>query len=327
MKGTHRVVVEAKGTRYELYIKHKFSLIMGDSGAGKSALCNFIGTGRAFAESGGVNIRTDLNPFSLNSVYELENLLKEGFNLIFIDESVVDSTFKGGMISHFGELAKKADAYFVFMSRHIEHFAFAPINVDACYNLIWEKHKKSTRVVMDNLYEWNDDSPMAPDVFIIEDSKVGYMFYKQTSRHKNECLSAYGNSNVTSIVEDAVQKGAKSIFVIADGCGFGVYFDALLRLKKVAKRQHNVDIRLFLPPSFEYLVLKSGIFRYEEDKLINTQNYALIEKYMGWEVYYTEELIKASGGEYRKNGRSLPTFFRDWRNVNKMYDTIKEIKR
>ena len=79
--------------------------------------------------------------------------------------------------------------------------------------------------------------------------------------------------------------------------------------------------------SILYSSLESLSIKYNEDRLINTQDYAKIEDYMGWEAFYTDELIKASDGMYKKNGKKLPEFFRDRRNVDKVYNTIKEIKR
>lgn len=327
MKGTHKVVVTYGKVTFELYIKHKFSVFIDYSGTGKTALCEYIGKGRDDVESGDVVIKTDLNPFSIDSIYELQGALGQGFNLIFIDETVVDRTFNGGASTYFGGIVKGSDAYFVFMSRRKVSFPFAPINVDACYRLVWEKHKNFTKVRMDNLYEWHDDAPMSPDTLVIEDSKVGYMFYAETLKGEHKFVSAHGNSNVVKVAESILESGAKSIFIIADGCGFGVYFDSLLRFRDYAKRQYNTDVRLFIPPSFEYLVLKSKIFKYDEDRLVNTQDYAKIEDYMGWEAFYTDELVDASKGSYRKNGTTLPAFLRNKRNSDKVYDAIHEIKR
>lgn len=168
---------------------------------------------------------------------------------------------------------------------------------------------------------------MKPDIFVIEDSKVGYIFYKKTLKEEHECISARGNTNIINTVRRVAEEGAKYIFVIADGCGYGAYFADLLNLRDSAEKELGAELRLFLPPSFEYLVLKSGIFKYNEDRLVNTQDYAKIEDYVGWEAFYTDELVDAYKGSYRKNGTTLPAFLRNKRNSDKVYDAIHEIKR
>ena len=327
MKGTHSFILETSKIRYELEIKHKFSIFKGESGSGKTALCQKILKRKKDSElATGVRIRTDLKYMVLTDETLVGKYLEQGYNLFFIDEDVVEEICKGNAGATFGQAVKGSSAYFVFMSRNASLSA-VPINVDACYKLV-EEYRGGKKVVhMENMYVWNDDEPLKPDTFVIEDSKVGYIFYKKTLKEEHECISAQGNTNIINTVRRVAEEGAKYIFVIADGCGYGAYFADLLNLRDSAEKELGAELRLFLPPSFEYLVLKSGIFKYNEDRLANTQDYAKIEDYMGWEAFYTDDLIKASGEMYKKNGKKLPEFFRDRRNVDKVYNTIKEIKR
>lgn len=321
MKGTHRVVVETPRVRYELEIKHKFSIILGDSGSGKSLLCSLLAKG--CSKQPGMSFRSDLKAIALNRLDVLENDLSNGYNLFFVDEDVVVDICRGDSGEYFGRLVKGTSAYFVFMSRN-ESLSAVPLNVDACYSLVHQRRGGKNVLIMDRLYNWKNDVPLKPDLVIVEDSKVGFAFYNETLG--NICESARGNSNVIETVKSKIKHGEKNIFVIADGCGFGTYFYTLLRLKKFSFSADGVELRLFLPPSFEYIILCSNIFKVNPDILNNTQNYAKIEKYMGWEAFYTDYLVHVSKGAYRKNGKKLPKFLKDSRNIRKIYDFIHEIE-
>lgn len=42
MKSTHRIAVGTREMQYEFSIRHKFSIILGDSGSGKTMLCELV---------------------------------------------------------------------------------------------------------------------------------------------------------------------------------------------------------------------------------------------------------------------------------------------
>ena len=124
-------------------------------------------------------------------------------------------------------------------------------------------------------------------------------------------------------------KGNKFIFVIADGCGFGVFFEELRELQEDAIKNHGAVVRYFFQPSFEYLVIKSEIFKVNLDVVNNTQDYADIEVFLGWEKFYTEYLervLSELGMKYSKGGKALPDYLRNRRNQNKIYDVVNEIE-
>lgn len=157
MKGTHSFILETSKIRYELEIKHKFSIFKGASGSGKTALCQQILKRKKDSEKAtGVRIRTDLKYVVLTDDTLLGVYLEQGYNLFFIDEDVVDEICRGDAGATFGQAVKGSSAYFVFMSRNASLSA-VPINVDACYKLV-EEYRGGKKVVhMENMYVWNDD--------------------------------------------------------------------------------------------------------------------------------------------------------------------------
>ena len=91
--------------------------------------------------------------------------------------------------------------------------------------------------------------------------------------------------------------------VIADGAAFGSLIESCL---SSFRAQTNRRISLWMPESFEYLILKSGVLRNEEliSILNNVSQYVESEKYESWENFFTELLITltADGVErYSKN--------------------------
>lgn len=66
--------------------------------------------------------------------------------------------------------------------------------------------------------------------------------------------------------------------------------------------QFNRRISLWLPESFEYLILKSGVIKYEnlDDILENTSKYVECEKYVSWERFFTDMLIDATRNKREK---------------------------
>lgn len=326
MKGTHRIAVGTREMQYEFSIRHKFSIILGDSGSGKTMLCELIHPGTDKLDEG-VYFKSDLKAVELERISDIPNRIKEGYNLFFVDERMTNEVCRGDAGAYFGSIVKGTSAYFIFMTRQSSLSAI-PFNVDAVYRIEWRKKGKALFGTLKNEYNWSNDVPICPERAIIEDSKAGFTFYKKLlcDEEGKICISAKGNSNIVNEVTKALADGYKKIFVVADGCGFGVYFNKLLKIQKNEEKMNGAEVRLFMPPSFEYLILDSGIFKFDVDKLINTQDYARIEKYMGWEAYYTDQLIECSGGAYSKGGKSLPKFLRNKQNMHKMKTVIAELE-
>lgn len=321
MKGTHSVTVITPELRYEFKIKHKFTTVFGDSGSGKSYLCHLLRKGCDDLDQE-VRYMSNLKARALRSEGDLDSLLERGYNLILIDEGVISRICLKGRGLKFASKLKGTKAYFIIMSR-FKFFSAVPFDVGACFRIETKKRKGKFIKTFVNMYEWKNDKPVEPDKVIIEDSKVGFMFYDKLL--PNTCVSAHGNGNIINMVKNDIKSGVKYIFVIADGCAFGAYFEELLKIKNNRERKYNVELRLFIPPSFEYLILKSGIFKVDNDFLDNPQDHAPIEKYMSWEAFYTKYLEFCSQDQYSKNSSKLPMFLRNKRNIKLVVEVIYEL--
>ena len=123
-------------------------------------------------------------------------------------------------------------------------------------------------------------------------------------------MSAEGKSNIYSMVRESSEN---DILVIADGAAFGpemAYVTSLARFK---------NVRLFLPESFEWLVLNSSLFNdaRTRDILLNPADYIESADFFSWEQFFTKELIEVTATRIWRTGRKasiLPIFSRRrWR--------------
>ncbi len=96
------------------------------------------------------------------------------------------------------------------------------------------------------------------------------------------------------------RSGRKNILVVADGAAFGPEMERALSLKKAK------NVVYFLPESFEWILLKSGLVEEKDikDILENPSKFIESEKYFSWERFFTALLIektKNSPFEYSKH--------------------------
>lgn len=121
---------------------------------------------------------------------------------------------------------------------------------------------------------------------ITEDSNSGYQFFDHVCREKHlRCETMNGKSNVFHYLRE--HKNEK-ILVIADGAAFGSEIDRVLRLIEGCK-----NMALYLPESFEWLILSAGILKnnHVTEILDAPYDYVDSEAFFSWERFFTAVLI------------------------------------
>ena len=124
-----------------------------------------------------------------------------------------------------------------------------------------------------------------PDKIIVEDSNSGYQFFSELCKKENiKCETAAGKANLYRYIRDSEEN---VILVVADGAAFGPEMERALSLRKAK------NVVYFLPESFEWLILNSGIIRENELKgiLDNPSDFIESERYFSWERFFTSLLI------------------------------------
>lgn len=145
----------------------------------------------------------------------------------------------------------------------------------------------------------------------MEDSKAGYRFFSDIfSRYNIPCISAQGKSN---IYPELLRQEYSTALVIADGAAFGSEIERVLSLEKVKDKKRI----LYLPESFEWMILKSGILKENEiqEILEAPYNYIESENFFSWERFFTSLLENKTRGTYLRYDKT---------SLNKSYVNPKE---
>jgi len=275
MKG--RIKFSAKNVyiRFQFVLERNVTIITGDSGTGKTKLINMV---RQYAELGkksGVSLSCDKECIVLEGK-AWENILSYTHDsVVFIEES---SSF---LTSHeFAKAIQDNDNYYVIVSR--EPLPQIPYAVSSIKQII----KKGKNPKIDNIYKKISTKKISEfpyDVVIVEDSKAGYQFFCEVTKDLSvECVSANGKSNILSVLK---QYKGKKVLVIADAAAFGPEIREVDNYRKMVSDK----IDLFLPESFEWLLLNSEVFigdRNVKAILEEPIDYIESSQYFSWEKFF-----------------------------------------
>lgn len=293
MRGSYRVIVQNAKVRYDFEIRRNLTVIRGNSATGKTTLIEMI---REYYEDG-ISSGVELSCAKTCAVLSgkdwkpVLDTMRE--RIVFIDEG---NSFV--YTKEFARAVGQSDNYYVIVTR--EGLENLPYSVEEIYG-IRESGKyatlKQTYNELYHIYEKQGLSgKIAPTKVIVEDSNAGFDFYKGISVGANwSVVSANGKSNIFAEVVQNINE--KKILVIADGAAFGPEMN---RMEKIIQEWENVA--LYLPESFEWIILKSGVSDDGEVREIlkAPQNYIDSGKYFSWERYFTALLIEKTKDSYFK---------------------------
>ena len=126
MKGSHRVIIEAKRVKYDFTLTRNITILTGDSASGKTVLIDYIRDYRRYGSESGVMVSCDRECRTLdNEDWEMQ-LKRITNSIIFIDEGNRFVTSK-----EFAKLALESDNYFVLATR--EKMPMLPYSVQEIY--------------------------------------------------------------------------------------------------------------------------------------------------------------------------------------------------
>ena len=286
MYGIHHVIVQNGNLKYEFDIRRNITILKGDSASGKTTLVEMIQEYLIDGIDSGVSLSCDVPCCVLTGNLWKEQLRTTQNNIVFIDEG---NRFVKSL--EFAEAIKKTSNYYVIVTR--ENLEMLPISVDEIYGIRSSGKYGTLTPVYHEFYRIYDLGkkeiyPLQPNVIIIEDSNSGYEFFSAVSENIL-CISA-------------------------KGAAFGSQINRIERFVK-----ENNFLHLYLPESFEWLLLNSGILKQSrlKDILMNTAEYIESEKYFSWEQYFTDLLVQLTKDGYLKyNKKKL--------NPNYLQPTIKK---
>lgn len=318
MKGKHRIVVKNNRLHYEFEIKRNITIIQGDSATGKTTLINMLRQAENLGESSGIDVISDVPCRILEGNNWKIILENSSGNIFFTDE---ENSFIN--TEEFASMVKESDNYFVLITR--ENLYNLPYSVDEIYGLHESGKYHDTRKVyqqMYHIYSIEEKFPIEPEKIIVEDSNSGYEFFKKISAEKNiACLSAGGKSNIFSLIK---RQSAGEICVVADGAAIGPEMN---RLYKETLKKKN--IQLYLPESFEWLILSSGLISDKDIKtmLEEPENYIDSTEYFSWERFFTKLLVTRTEETYLKYSKSkLNSNYLHEKNKERIVNMMQGIK-
>lgn len=318
MKGKYSVFVQNNRLRYEFTISRNITIIRGDSATGKTTLLDLLNAYDRDGDSSGVLLKCDVPCVVVGGQRWEENLQFIHNSIVFIDEC---NRFVKS--EDFAICVKESDNYFVIVTR--DDLPNLPYSVKEIYGIRESGKYAGLKQVYNEFYCLYGDVENAEltreDVVIAEDSNAGFDFFSSLCDGIVNCISANGKSNVFKALQEHRQE---KVLVIADGAAFGCEMEKVMQLIKIGR-----GIALYLPESFEWLILNAGIFYDSELKdILNAPcEYVDSKEFFSWERFFTDLLIKKSHGTYLQyNKRSLNKAYLQDKIKNKIIDAISSLE-
>lgn len=290
MRGKYLITIKNNVLRYQFEIRRNITIIRGDSATGKTTLIDMIREYYDNGEQSGIILQCKKTCVVLEGrqwKVLLENIHD---SIIFIDEGNRFIT-----TDEFSSAVKQSDNYYVIVTREgLPNLPYSTeeiygIKNSGKYGILQQTYQEFYRIYGDvkNSIQFN------PDIIIVEDSNAGYEFFENAAEDRVwETISAGGKSNIYKLLK---KFDNKKILVIADGAAFGPEMDRVMK-----KINLSADKAIFLPESFEWLILKSDVIRDKalEEVLDNPGDYIESREYMSWERFFTALLVDKTKDTY-----------------------------
>ena len=290
MRGKHTVRVSDNRVRYEFTIKRNITVIRGDSASGKTTLLEMLDNYVRLGYESGISMECDVpvdtymaDDRRMDWRTRLE--ASEG-SIVFIEE--MNSFIR---TREFAEYIAHSDSYYVLVTRwSLKNMSYS---VEEIYKLTEKGRYPKTKQIYNGLekyYSFHTDREIMNIYKVItEDSGAGNQYFYLYCREKELlCENTDGNSNMIK----AIRKSLQGMLCIADGAAFGSYIDECIQYLRYARK----DCVLWLPESFEYLILQSGIVKIPDlgSILEDPSDYIDSKKFTNWERFFTFLLVEYS---------------------------------
>jgi hypothetical protein len=320
MKGIHHIIVSNSFMKYEFDLKRNITILKGDSATGKTTLVEMIQEYLINGSDSGVNFSCDAECRVLTGNLWKEQIPKGKEAILFVDEG--NSFIKS---KEFAETVKNTGFYYVIVTR--ESLETLPISVDEIYGIKSSGKYGGLEPVYHEFYKVyevgkKEKYPVTPRTLLVEDSNAGYEFFESVAKEKGlQCFSANGKSNIYNWLCDNTIES--ELLIIADGAAFGSQMNRIEILINKDSRIH-----LYLPESFEWLLLSANLFRktYIDDVLENTADYIDYSDYFSWEQFFTATIMDVSKDTYLSySKKKLNPNYLQGNIKGKILETIKNV--
>lgn len=319
MKGAYDIKVGTKRVEYNIRIKRNITIIRGDSATGKSTLISLINRYYENGAKSGVKLQCDKVCMVVGGRNWQKLLAGVHDTIVFIDEG------NNFIKSHdFSRIIQETNNYYVLITR--EDIKGLPYSINEIYGLRITRNKREAKKVYNEMYCIYNGNRVGhiikPSLVITEDSNSGFDFFKYVcNRVGIKCIP--GNGRETLVDKIITRDSERSILLIADGAAYGCAMSITLEKLGICP-----NYSIYLPESFEWLLLKSNVIKYTniDDILTNTHNYVESSKYFSWERFFTDIIEHAAKESdyiksYNKSGY-VPSIFKQPENMQKVLSVI-----
>lgn len=284
---------------FKFDLKRNITILQGDSATGKTTLLTILNESLKHKGNPFIIVNTNAD-YYVHIDGDWERSFKDLTNhVIFIEES------NDFVFTHdFARFVRDSGNYFVIVNR--EPLYSLTYSVNEIYEIDSYEEIEPFRQVyhFTSLYSNFPKSTVNFDTVITEDSNAGFDFF---TKFLKDCSveKASGNTKLRSAIENS---DGLSIYCIVDGAAFGCrigdlcnYIDAHL-----AKR-----VYIWMPESFEWILLKAGVFNIPDlDSILdNPSSYIECSKYCSWERFFTHLASKYSNKKYKYDKDDLDVYY------------------
>ena len=169
---------------------------------------------------------------------------------------------------------------------------------------------------MYKIYNFHNYNKFIPSKVITEDSNSGYECFN--SIYNGICIPACGKSKIYKLLHE---QNKENTIIIVDGAAFGSEIEKLYKYIESFKDNYV----LYAPESFEYLILKSGIFSISQSIVEETFDYSDSKLFLSWEEFYTDYLEKISKGTIFQYSKSkLREEYKSSGSIDKIKSVLPE---
>ncbi len=310
MKGSYWFKAKSKKVLFEFSIRRNITVIKGDSATGKTTLLHILYEYLRIGKQSGYSVSTNASYYVYirdevgrdwkDALYPLKN------TVIFIEEN---NEFV--FTEEFAAFVKNSGNYFVLVTR--APLKMLPYSIHEIYEIITDGKRTDIKESYHEFKEIYSNYPIIENNkiqnVVTEDSNSGYQFWVHAFKNSN-VTSSNGNGN---LIRQVKESDVGDTLVIADGAAFGALIESCI---SSFQAQNDRRISLWLPESFEYLILKSGVLKSDkiEQILNDIPEYVECEKYESWENFFTDILVIMTADGIEKYSKStLNTYYlQDW---------------
>ena len=296
MTGAYRVVVQNRKIKFDFEIRRNITILRGDSATGKTTLVEMIREYEELGPDSGIELQCEKDCVVLSGRQWEKQLSDLSQSIVFIDEGNAFTASK-----EFAAAIQKTDNYYVLVTR--EGLETLPYSVTEIYGIRASKHFGDLKQTYNEFFRIYG-KPMGleklkPVAIITEDSNSGFQFFQAVCAENGIiCESAGGKSNIFKMLSD---RAGENVLVVADGAAFGSQMERIMQLLALQPDSH-----IYLPESFEWLILRSGLLEDTEvDEILKSpENHVESQQYFSWERYFTAVLMQKTSDSYLKYTKS-----------------------